>query len=101
MSLFAVMREAGPGWAPGGIFEQPAVDEHAAFMNTLAAEGFVRFAGRLAGSETGRVRVLLVIDAGDEAAIQARLAEDPWARSGQLRLATIEPWRILVGAAAT
>jgi hypothetical protein len=32
MSLFAVTREACPGWTDGkGAFEQPAVNEHAAF----------------------------------------------------------------------
>ena len=42
MSLFAVTREAGPGWTDGkGAFEQPAVNDHAAFMNRLADQGFV------------------------------------------------------------
>jgi hypothetical protein len=37
MSLYAVIREAGPAWVDGkGAFEQPGVDDHAAFMNTLA-----------------------------------------------------------------
>jgi hypothetical protein len=36
MSLFAVTREAGPGWTDGkGAFEQAAVNDHAAFMNCL------------------------------------------------------------------
>jgi hypothetical protein len=40
MSLFAVSREAGPAWIDGkGAFEQPAVNDHAAFMNKLADEG--------------------------------------------------------------
>ena len=52
MSYFAVIREAGPAWAAGGISEQPAVADHAAFMNALADEGFVLFAGPLAGTET-------------------------------------------------
>jgi hypothetical protein len=45
MSTYAVIREAGPGWTDGGIFDQPAVDEHAGFMNALADEGFLLFAG--------------------------------------------------------
>ena len=46
MSCFAVLRQAGPAWADGkGIFEQPGVDEHARFMNTLAEDGFVLLAG--------------------------------------------------------
>ena len=36
MSYFAVIREAGSAWTDGaGTFEQPGVNDHAAFMNTL------------------------------------------------------------------
>ena len=63
MSIFAVIREAGPGWRDGGIYEQPEVAEHATFMNALADSGFVLLAGPLAGTEHGRVRVLLIVDA--------------------------------------
>ena len=98
MSTFAVIREAGPGWRDGGINEQPAVDEHAAFMNALADTGFVLFAGPLAGTEHRRVRVLLIVNAGDESEIHRRLAGDPWVLTRQLVIERIESWRILVGA---
>jgi hypothetical protein len=39
MSAYAVVREAGPGWTDGGIADQPAVADQAAFMNGLADEG--------------------------------------------------------------
>jgi uncharacterized protein YciI len=74
------------------------VDEHAAFMNTLADEGFLLFAGPLAGTEAGRVRVLLTVDAESEAEIHRRLAKDPWVLTGQLVTISVEPWKILVGA---
>lgn len=98
MTTFAVIREAGPAWAAGGIFDQPAVDEHAAFMSALAGEGFLLFAGPLAGTETGRVRVLLIFEAESEAEIHRRLVDDPWVRTDQLITANIEPWTLLVGA---
>lgn len=98
MSTFAVCRKAGPAWTSGGIFEQPAVTQHAAFMNALADEGFVLFGGPLAGSEEGRVRVLLIVDAESEAEIHRRLADDPWAPTRQLITAGIEPWSVIVGA---
>jgi uncharacterized protein YciI len=98
MSLFVVTREAGSGWADGGIFDQPGVEEHAAFMSHLADEGFVLFGGPLASSEDGRVRVLLIVEAEDEAAIHSRLGDDPWALSEQIRVVGIEPWKILTGA---
>ena len=99
MSTFAVIREAGPAWGDGGIYEQPGASEHAAFMNALAASGFILLAGPLAGTEHGRVRVLLIVNADDEDEIHRRLAEDPWVPMEQLVTATIEPWQILVGAA--
>jgi uncharacterized protein YciI len=98
MSYFAVIREAGPCWADGGIAEQPAVGEHAAFMDALAVRGFVLFAGPLAGTEHGRLRVLLIVEAETENEIHRRLADDPWTISERLRITSIEPWNIFVGA---
>jgi uncharacterized protein YciI len=99
MSYFAVTREAGPAWTDGkGISEQPAVNDHGAFMSSLADQGFVLFAGPLAGSEQGRVRALLIVNARSEAEIRRRLADDPWASTEQLLTARVEPWNIFVGA---
>jgi uncharacterized protein YciI len=98
MSYFAVTREAGTGWAADtGAFDQPGVGDHVAFMNALADDRFVLFAGPLAGSEQGRIRVLLIADAADEAAITARLADDPWVSTGQLVTTSIESWSLIVG----
>ena len=98
VSTFAVIREAGPAWRNGGISEQPAVDEHAAFMNALADRGFLLFGGPLAGTEHGRVRVLLIVNAEHEDEIRRRLADDPWVLTEQLVTVSIEPWQLLVGA---
>jgi uncharacterized protein YciI len=98
VSTFAVIREAGPGWHDGGIHEQPAVGEHAAFMNALADSGFVLFAGPLGGTEQGRVRVLLIVNADEDDQIHHQLADDPWVTTEQLVTVKIEPWQILVGA---
>lgn len=98
MSTFAVIREAGPGWRNGGIYEQPGVAEHATFMNALADSGFVLFAGPLAGTEHEHVRVLLIVNAEDDDEIHRQLADDPWVPTDQLVTVKIEPWQILVGA---
>ena len=99
MSLFVITREAGPGWTDGkGAFEQPAVNDHAAFMNDLASEGVVLFAGPLAGSEHDRIRVLMIADADSETDIHQRLAADPWVRTRRLVTTSIEAWNLLVGA---
>ena len=97
MSYYAVVREAGPAWADGGISGQPGVTEHAAFMDGLADEGFVLFGGPLAGTEDGSVRVLLIVNAEDEAEIHRRLAGDPWVPTGQLVTVGADSWKILVG----
>jgi uncharacterized protein YciI len=98
MSYFALIREAGPGWSGKGIAEQPAVEEHSRFMAGLAAEGFILFAGPLAGSDNDRLRVLLIAEAADEAEIHGRLADDPWAKSEQLLTTSVEAWNVFVGA---
>ena len=66
---------------------------HATFMNRLAEEGFVVLGGPLGD---GR-RILLIVDAETEEAVQARLAADPWTPMGLLCITRIEPWRILLG----
>jgi uncharacterized protein YciI len=98
MSYFAVFREAGPSWEPDrAITEQPDVNEHAAFINRLADEGFVLIAGPLGEGESGHLRVLLIVDASSAVEIAERLAGDPWVTTGRIRLLSIEPWSVLVG----
>jgi uncharacterized protein YciI len=97
MTYFAVLREAGPGWTDGGIAGQPAVNDHAGFMNALADEGFVLFAGPLAGTDSGRLRALLIVDAETEDEIPRRLADDPWVHTDRLVITSIEPWNLIVG----
>ena len=99
MTYFAVVRDAGPAWTDGkGAFEQPGVNDHAAFMNGLADEGVVLFAGPLAGSEQGRIRALVIVNADDEAAVHNRLAADPWSKAEMLVTTSVEPWTLFVGA---
>jgi ubiquinone/menaquinone biosynthesis C-methylase UbiE/uncharacterized protein YciI len=99
VSYFAVVRDAGPAWTDGkGAFEQPGADQHAAFMNALADEGIVLFAGPLAGSEHGRIHVLLIVHADNEAVIHDRFAADPWEQAQLLVTASVEPWNLFVGA---
>jgi uncharacterized protein YciI len=98
MSLFAVHREAGPAWTKDqGAFDQPGVNEHAAFMNGLAEEGLIVAAGPLAGTEGGRIRVLLIAAAHNEAEVTQRLANDPWEQTNQITTTTVEPWTLFVG----
>lgn len=98
MTLFAVHREAGPEWIEdGGAFDQPGVGDHAAFMSGLAADGLIQFAGPLAGTENGRIRVLLVAEAANEAEIIECLGHDPWELANRITTTSIEPWTLMVG----
>jgi hypothetical protein len=93
MAYFAVTRERGRTWnGTRPMREHDGRDAHARFMDDLASDGFVVLGGPL-GEGT---RFLLVIDAESPAEIEARLAEDPWTRGDQLRIAKIEPWEILL-----
>jgi uncharacterized protein YciI len=74
--------------------QQEKWDEHAAFMNALADEGFVVLGGPLGDGE----KILLIIDAESERQIAARLADDPWTPMGLLREVSVERWEILLGA---
>ena len=72
--------------------EQELWDEHARFMDDLVEDGFVVLGGPLAG---GR-RVLLIVSAGDEAALRSRFANDPWIANGMLTISHLEPWTVLL-----
>jgi hypothetical protein len=95
MSFAVVLERHGAYDFTRGLREQDGWDEHAAFMDALTADGFVRLGGPLAD---GR-RVLLVVEAADAAEIEARLAPDPWHPS-HLRIVSIDAWEILLAARA-
>jgi uncharacterized protein YciI len=89
---FLVERGKGPAWDHNqGRREQNGWAEHAAFMDALAEEGFIVLGGPI-GEGDGE-NTLLVIDAEDEAAVRARLAEDPWPQE-LLTIESIRPWSV-------
>jgi uncharacterized protein YciI len=71
--------------------EQQGWDEHAAFMDKLAEDGFIFMGGPTGTGEDDNT--FHVVDAPDEAAIRTRLADDPWAGS-MLTVDSIRPWTI-------
>jgi uncharacterized protein YciI len=91
MATFALTLVHGPGWDPDRpIREQPAWDEHAAFMDGLVSDGMIILGGPLSNGE----RTLHVVEAADEQAVRTRLARDPWAAMGLLRVGSLEPWAL-------
>jgi uncharacterized protein YciI len=94
MALYAAINERSGGWDWSRPMEaQPDWPAHAAFMDALAAEGFIVLGGPLEGSR----EVLLILRAEDEAQIRARMADDPWVKSGLLRLGKVWPWTVRLG----
>ena len=90
---FIVRRLRGRAWNSALPMRSQALwAEHAAFMNALAAEGFVVLGGPAGAGE----EVVLVIEAPSEDALRARLAADPWSESGLLEIGRVEPWTILL-----
>lgn len=91
MAVFALTMSHGPGWDPRhGIRDQQAWDEHASFMDGLVDDGFVILGGPLGAGE----QALLMVEAGDEQEIAARMGEDPWVPLGLLRIGALERWSI-------
>jgi uncharacterized protein YciI len=89
---YLVEQGRGPAWDYSKRRrEQAGWDEHAAFMDALTDEGVVVLGGPF--DEDDGENVLLVVDMVSEAAIRARLAEDPWA-AGMLTIETVKPWSV-------
>ncbi|MFL5867997.1 MAG: YciI family protein, partial [Thermoleophilaceae bacterium] len=92
-ALFAVIREAGPAWDRSrAMREQDAWDEHAAFMDGLARDGFIVEGGPLGDGS----RALHVVESESEEAVRQRFADDPWEPPGLFRVASVERWQILL-----
>lgn len=94
MANFAVRLVHGTGWdASRPIRSQDGWDEHAAFMDRLVGDGFIILGGPV-GEGDPPDETLHAVEAADEDEIRARLAQDPWARAGLLRVGTIESWAL-------
>jgi uncharacterized protein YciI len=94
---YVVTRAPGPRWDGSRTMrDQERWEDHAAFMDGLADDGFIVLGGPL-GDGT---RFLHVVAAAGEQEIEARFAADPWTPMERLRLASIEPWEILLRARA-
>src|SRR5262245_27113019 len=94
-SYFLVENAKGPAFDHSrGRREQEGWDAHAAFMDRLTDEGFIVLGGPIGDGEGENT--LLVIAAEDEAAVRARLAEDPWSET-VLTIYTIRSWSVWLG----
>jgi uncharacterized protein len=96
VTYFVVVREPGPAWDNSRpMREQEGWEDHAAFMDGLAADGFIVLGGPL--GQDG-LRFLHVVDAATLSDAERRFDADPWTPIDRLRIASIEPWEILLRA---
>jgi PhnB protein len=94
---FVIIRQQGRAWDNSrGLREQAGWDEHAEFMDSLAAEGFVVFAGPVGGGGPPH-RAMLIVESDSENTIHARLADDPWTSMDMLETVTVDAWEVLIG----
>ncbi len=94
MARFVVTRRPGSAWDPAkSVRNQADWDPHAAFMDALVHQRVVAFGGPAGDGD----KFVLIVDAPDEATVQARLALDPWASPDLLRTIAIEPWTMWLG----
>jgi uncharacterized protein YciI len=90
MANFAVTMEDGPRWNPArGIRDQDGWSAHADFMDALVDDGFVIIGGPLGSGQR-----LMAVEAADEQAVRDRMAADPWALAGMLRVGSVQPWSL-------
>ena len=88
-TFLVIRRQSGPEFDPGlPLEEQSGWAAHAAFMDALAADGFILFGGPLTGG-----RVAFAVRAESAEAVRARLSADPW-HDSHLVLDEVEPWTI-------
>ena len=93
MTYFVVTRVPGPAWdAERGMREQERWDDHAAFMDGLAEEGWIVLGGPLGDGS----KFMHVVDAAGVDEVEARFAADPWVPMDMLRIVSAEPWEILL-----
>ena len=72
--------------------EQDGWEEHAAFMDALAEEGFIVVGGPVDGDR----EVLHIVRAPSAEAIHERLAEDNWTQDGRLETVSVEGFTALL-----
>ena len=94
--MFAVTLCHGPAWNTQlGMEMQPGWDLQAAYMDRLAAEGFVFIGGPLDDTPY----VLIAVRAESAAEAGAKLAGDPWVAERRLEITRVAPWTLRLGAA--
>jgi hypothetical protein len=91
MAYFLCTLVHGPAWDNSrDIRDQNAWSDHAAFMDALVDEGLIVVGGPVGnGDYTAHL-----VESDDRSRVSARLAQDPWAQDGHLKIGLLEPWSL-------
>jgi uncharacterized protein YciI len=96
MTTFVVITKQGPRWDENkAASQQEDSKTHHAFMIKLESERFLILGGPL--GNYSKNRAMLIVNAANESEVRSVLAEDPWMRSGILRLIELYSWVIRYG----
>jgi len=95
--------EPGPAWVRDlSPHQQPGIEEHAVYMDKLAAEGKLRLGGPLL-TDPQRMELsgaLLVIDADSLEEARALVTADPALKAGLMKLKELHHFLVYVGGLA-
>lgn len=95
MSYFLVTELPGPAWDRSRTRrEQNGFNQHAAFIDSLVAQGALVVGGPLGDPDFGPAVLVFAAESEDEVA--KRLADDPW-RDTILTVESVQPWSIWMG----
>jgi uncharacterized protein YciI len=96
-TYYAMVRAHGERWDDSRpLRQQEQYEEHMAFLDALADDGFVILGGTLGEREE---QFLFIFAAENAGAVEERLAEDPWTRLRIVRTVSVERWNITVQSA--
>ena len=95
MSYFVVTELPGPEWDRSRPRrQQDGWDEHAAYVDSLAAEGVIVLGGPVGDPDYGPALLVFAAESADE--VRERLATDPWMDT-ILTVENVRRWSIWIG----
>jgi uncharacterized protein YciI len=91
LPTFAAVVVHGPAWDnTADIRQQADWDSHAKYMDALVSNGTILLGGPLDDAAT----ILHLVTATNETSARRHLSQDPWHRTGLLRIAHIQRWHL-------
>lgn len=87
--IFAFICKDKPGHLEVRMANRP---DHVAFLDTLNAEGRLKFAGPFLDGDGKPCGSLVAVEAADRTAAEAIAQADPYAKAGLFEAVEIHPW---------